>query len=118
MTREDVLRYAEEKYGTEPDNPWRKFPDYAVLRHAGSRKWYGLLMSVPKSKLGFAETSFVTILNLKCDPDLIGSLLKEDGVFPAYHQNREHWISIALESSFPEDTVRDLIDLSYALTAK
>ena len=32
MTREDVLRYVLERYGTEPDYPWMRDPESAVLR--------------------------------------------------------------------------------------
>ena len=30
--RDDILKYALEKYETVPDYPWRSQPEYAVLR--------------------------------------------------------------------------------------
>ncbi len=45
-----VLKYCAEIYGTAPDYPW-KGSDGAVLRHANSRKWYGLVMGVERRKL-------------------------------------------------------------------
>lgn len=44
--RSAVLAHALTMYETEPDYPWQKWLDYAVLRHRENRKWYGLLMTV------------------------------------------------------------------------
>ncbi len=45
-------------------------------------------MDVPKNKLGLAGSDVIDVVNLKCDPILIGSLRKEPGIFPAYHMNK------------------------------
>lgn len=116
MTRDDVLQYAREKYGTTPEFPWRKFPAYTVLRHRENRRWYGLLMQLPKNKLGLKDAAPADVLNLKCDPLLIGSLRRKTGVFPAYHQNKEHWLSVLLEQFPSDEELCGLIDLSYQLT--
>ena len=50
--REFVLRFCKEKYGTEPEYLWMDEPTFAVLRHGDNKKWYALLMSVSRSKLG------------------------------------------------------------------
>ena len=50
LMKDLVLKYCLEAYGTTPDYPW-KGSDGAVLRHANSRKWYGLLMGVERRKL-------------------------------------------------------------------
>lgn len=56
------------------------------------------------------------MINLKCDPFLIGSLRAQKGFHPAYHMNKEKWISIRLDGSVPEEQIRRLIDLSFELT--
>ena len=38
------------------------------------------------------------------------------GILPAYHMNKEHWITIVLDSPFPEEEIYNLINLSYDLT--
>lgn len=30
------------------------------------------------------------IVNLKCEPDLIPNLIRESGIYPAYHMNKQH----------------------------
>ena len=113
---ESILTYAKEKFDTEPDYPWLKYPDYAVLRHKNSGKWYGLIMNVPKIKLGLTGKGSAEILDLKCDVELNDFLRGQRGVLPAYHMNKEHWITIVLDSPFPEEEIYNLIDLSYDLT--
>jgi len=48
--RDDILKYALEKYETIPDHPWMSLPGYAVLRHKGNNKWYGIIMDVKNGK--------------------------------------------------------------------
>ena len=112
-----VLTYVLEKYGTAPDYPWRKYPDYMVLRHS-SRKWYAVIMRIPFNKLGADSNTPVDIINIKCEPELIGSLRQKQGYFPAYHMNKEHWLTLLLDKSLPLKEVCDLIDMSYNLTKK
>lgn len=50
--RGDIFAYVREKFGTEPEYPWTRYPHYAVLRHRQGRKWYGLIMDVPGNRLG------------------------------------------------------------------
>ncbi len=86
--RNDILKYTLEKYETIPDYPWKFFPGYAVLRHKDNKKWYGIIMDVPKEKLGLSGQKAVDVLEIKCDPVMIGSLLTKGEFLPAYHMNR------------------------------
>ena len=36
--RADVIKYAKEKFGDEPDRPWIKYPENEVLRHSCTKK--------------------------------------------------------------------------------
>jgi len=114
MTRQEVFEYCRQQYGTEPDYPW--LDGNAVLRHRDNNKWYGLVMEVGRDKLGMSWDGEVNVLNVKCDPALAGSLRMQPGFFPAYHMNKEKWLSILLEGPQPDDEVKRLIDLSYQLT--
>lgn len=109
-----IFAWVEQEYGTEPDYPWQD--GNAVLRHKGNRKWYGLVMEVAREKLGLTGKGTAEIINLKCDPGLIGSLRGRPGFHPAYHMNKENWISVRLDGSVPEEEIKGLIELSYKLT--
>ena len=116
MTRTELAQYILETYSTEPDYPWLKSPTFAVFRQSSNRKWFALIMDIPRDKLGLPGTELLDIVNLKCDPLLIGSLRRMPGIFPAYHMNKESWISVALDGTVPEEQIKMLLDMCYAAT--
>ncbi len=111
--RKRIEKLMQDTYGSEAEHLWVKSPDISVFRHPGSRKWYAIIMNVSKNKLGFDEAQMVDVLNVKCSPVMLGSLLSENGFFPAYHMNKSTWISILLDETIPDDTIIPLLDLSY-----
>lgn len=114
MNREQVFAYVKQQYGTEPDYPWSDVN--AVLRHRENNKWYGVILEVDREKLGLPDGGRVDVLNVKSEPMLIGSLRMQEGFHPAYHMNKEKWISIRLDDSAPDAEIKSLLDLSYELT--
>ena len=52
MDRNELLAYAAETYGVEPEYPWKRLPSFGVLRHPENKKWFGLVASVERSRLG------------------------------------------------------------------
>jgi predicted DNA-binding protein (MmcQ/YjbR family) len=115
LTKE-LFAYAANTYGVEPDYPFSVAPTYAVLRHQNNRKWFALVMDVPRSRLGLPDDERVDILNIKCDPILAGSLRLENGYFPAYHMNHEGWLTVLLDGTVPLKDITPLLDLGYELT--
>lgn len=117
MNRDDLEDYIEDNYSAEPEFPWLKFPNYEVFRHDDNRKWFALIMDVSKSKLGLDGDEILDVVNFKCDQILIDSLTNEPGFFPAYHMNKENWITVALDGSVSDEKIIMLLDISFELTA-
>ena len=116
--REKVYGYVKRKYRSEPEYLWRRFPDYAVFRHEDNRKWYGLIMDVPQKNLGIPGEGRVDILNVKLDDLLLADMLvQREGYLRGYHLSRGNWISILLDGTVPMKEIREMIDLSYRVTA-
>ena len=115
MTRQELFDWVQQQYGTEPERPWHD--RNAVLRRKDNDKWYGVVLEVAGEKLGLTGDGIVDVLNVKSDPMLIGSLRGQDGYFPAYHMNKEKWISVLLGKPELDDSIKDLLALSYELTA-
>ena len=116
MNREELEAYILNYYSTLPDYPWADTPRATVFRHANNRKWFALMMEVPRGRLGLPGAEPLDIVNFKCDPILIASLRGENGIFPAYHMNKASWITAALDGSVPAETIELLLDVSYELT--
>ena len=114
MKREEIFQYVKEQYGTEPEYLWKKDPDSAVLRHKNG-KWYAIIMVVENKILGLEEDGNIDILDVKCDPDLVGMIIQTYGFLPGYHMNKRHWITILLDESVSEAKTLDFLDMSYDL---
>lgn len=115
MTRQELFQWVQKQYGTESEYPWHDWN--AVLRHQDNKKWYGVVLEVPAVKLGLQNQGIVDVLNVKCDPLLGGLLRGQDGYFAAYHMNKEKWISILLGNPELDQSIQNLLALSYELTA-
>lgn len=115
--RRDILQFASSQYGTDAEYPWIDLPGHAVLRHLNG-KWYGIIMNIPKSKLDTTATDNVDILVCKCDPMMRDLLLSEKGFYPAYHMNKEHWITVLLDGSVNTDLVCHILDMSHQIISK
>ncbi len=118
MNREEYMQFLADYTGERPEHPFSDDNDTTVFRHSDNRKWFALVMSVPRRKLGLYGDKSIDVVNLKCDPLLTASLFREGGVFPAYHMNKEKWISVLLDGSVDEDRLRWLSEISFSLTAK
>lgn len=116
MTREELFQHILDVYAVEPDYPWAKYPEYAVFRHANNKKWFALVSVVERDKLGLSGQGLIDIVNVKCDPILIGSLLAEPGFFPGYHMNKGSWLTMALDGSADSEKIKFLLNISYDLT--
>lgn len=116
MTRKELFDWVKNEYAIEPDYPWQDWN--AVLRHKSNRKWFGLVMEVERTKLGLPGSGETDVLNVKCDPRIIGSLRGQPGFLPAYHMNKEQWISILLDDSVSDEQIKELLQFSFELTRK
>ena len=115
MTRQAFLEYCLNTYGTEADYPFEEDFETAVLRHRGSRKWYAIVMRVSRRKFGFDSDEVTDVVNLKLPTEMFGSFGAADGVYPAYHMNKVHWISVLLPDA-AGDLAEFLTDVSYEAT--
>ena len=66
MNRDDLEQFINENYNAESDYPWLKYPNYEVFRHSNNRKWFALIMDIPKNKLGLPGTDIIDVVNFEC----------------------------------------------------
>ena len=116
MTKEGIITYAREQYGTEPEYLWNSAPDAFVLRQRGNRKWFAVVMDVRHDRLGLPGEEIVYLMDVKCGPLLSGSYIGKSGIVPAYHMNKTHWLGVLLDGSAADETAAELLDLSYRQT--
>lgn len=107
-TREEALEYGLTFPGTYVDAPFH------------DRNWQ--LVRVRPSEKAFLWTyernGYINI-NVKVDPEWRDFWRDAfEAVIPGWHQNKEHWNTIILDGSIPDDTIRDMIAQSYDLVAE
>ena len=118
MNRQEVNDFIINEFNVEGEHLWMKFPEYAVYRNSKNNKWFALLAEVERSKLKLEGDGKINIINVKCDPILISSLIKNEGYLPAYHMSKKTWVTVLLDGSAPDDQIKDLIHLSFDLVKK
>ena len=112
--RQDIFNYAKKKYGAEPEYLWMKFPEYAVLRNGKNKKWFAVIMDVDNGALGIEGGGRTDIMDIKCDRLLIDLLIKKDGFLPAYHMNKNSWVTVLLDGTVSPQEIYPLLDESFA----
>ena len=112
----EIIDYCNNKYGENHVNPFKKHPDILAFVNE-KNKWYALFSDVDYSKLikNTDITTKVKILNVKYPTDKILEIIDNKNIFPAYHMNKKHWISIVLDKNIKLETIKELIDISYSL---
>ena len=115
MTKQELLTLCLTAYGTSPDYPFDDWMQSAVLRHADNQKWYAIVMRVSRRRFGFPSDEMIDVVNLKLPTELFGSFGATDGVYPAYHMNKRHWISVLLPDAC-DDVVEFLVNASFEVT--
>lgn len=118
MNRAELENYIRKTYGVTVEYPWKNDDEDGVFRHKENRKWFALVMRIHKSKLGIKEDGKIDVVNLKCAENILPSMWEVQGIFPAYHMNKSHWITVALDGSVSEENIKFLLALSYDLTDK
>lgn len=114
--RFDILKYSQDKFHTKPIYPWTLLPEYAVLRHEGSLKWFALFMNVDGQRLGLTPGRIYDVIDLRCEESDIPSYLEKKGFLPAFHMSKKNWVTILLDGSVSLDEIKRLLDESYEIT--
>ena len=115
MTKQEFFELCLSFYLTSPDYPFDEDFETAVFRHTDNRKWYAIVMRVSRRKFGLESDEVTDVVNLKLPKEMFGSFGAADGVYPAYHMNKLHWISVLLPDA-PEDVVKFLVNASFEAT--
>ena len=114
---QDVIKYIKDKYDDEFEFLWEKSPNNAISRRKDNKKWYIALLTIPGNKLNIDTESDIEIVDIRADEN-VSTLVDNKTIFPGYHMNKKHWITIVLDYSIPNEKLFNLIDESYILANK
>jgi predicted DNA-binding protein (MmcQ/YjbR family) len=97
--------------------PVGNYPDYAAFRRPDNRKWFAIIMTVDRGKLGLPGRGNVEIIDLKGLPADVEARLAEGRFLKAYHMNKTHWFTVCLDGSVPDEELFALIAESWQASA-
>ena len=111
----ETVAYVKNKYGDELEFLWEKSPKNAVIRRKSSNKWYAVILTISKRKIGLDSDKIIEVINLHNSEEEIKKLIDCKKYFPAYHMNKKYWCSICLDGTVELEEIYKLIDISYEL---
>lgn len=104
--RKEAVGYCLTYQNVYKDEPFHD-PNWTVIRHKGNRKIFAWI---------FEKEGYIWI-NVKVDPQWREvRRAAYASVLPAYHLNKEHWSSIILDETVPDEEIKRMIEESYTLT--
>nr|WP_318682923.1 MmcQ/YjbR family DNA-binding protein [uncultured Acetatifactor sp.] len=113
-----VISYIRETYGDELEFLWTKFPDNAVWRRKDTQKWYGVILTISRRKLGLSSDEAAEIIDLRIEPEQMDGTVDNIKYFPGWHMNKRNWYTIILDGSVRTEEICRRIDKSYQLATK
>ena len=123
---EKYIFWIESNFNCKADFPWPDTPEACVFR-CPNNKWFALIMKIKYRQLGFTSDEEVFIVNLKAPKEKIAAsenngdgtrnspLIDKKSIFPAYHMNKKHWITVLLTSVTDFEKLCILTAQSYRL---
>ncbi|MBD5391853.1 hypothetical protein HDR66_03550 [bacterium] len=115
----ELIAYVANQYGRDLEFLWPRFPDNAIWRRGDNQKWFGAILTVKKNKIvPGADDAPVEILDVRCAPDAIDFVVDNKMIFPGWHMNKRHWITVILDGRMDIEKIYSLVDASYISAAK
>lgn len=104
-TRKEVLSYGLSFPNTYQDAPFHD-ENWQLVRVRGSKKAF----------LWTYEREGMLCINIKVSPEWRDFWRNVyESVIPGYHQNKEHWNTVILDGTVPDDDINRMIAESYDL---
>ena len=111
----EIINYVKNKYEDELEFLWKKSPKNAVIHRKSSNKWYAVILTISKRKIGLDSDEIIEVINLHNIAEKIEKVIDYKKYFPAYHMNKKYWCTICLDRTVELKEIYKLIDISYEL---
>ena len=100
MNRSQLDKYITDYYGVRAERLFEKNPGFQVYRHNDTKKWFAMIMDLPESRLGLDGQKITDVVISEAT---LSYRVAEAGraFYPAYHMNKENWITVALDERVP-----------------
>ena len=116
--KDDYIAWIKNQFGAEPDYPWPDDAPYSFVFRCPNEKWFALVMRIKYRQLGLNGDEEVWVVNIKAEQDTIPTLIDRKSIFPAWHMNKKHWITVLLTAATDFEKLCELTQKSYELVER
>ena len=113
--KNDYIAWIKTQFGATPDYPWPDDAPFSFVFRCPNTKWFALVMKIKYRQLGLTSDEAIWVVNLKASQDSIPALIDHKSIFPAWHMNKKHWITILLTAATDFEKLCELTKKSYEL---
>lgn len=113
-----LIAHVGNKYGDELEFLWERLPDAAILRRKDNDKWYAVIMTVERKKLGMRGEGKVEILDVRADPLEAELIVDNEKIFKGWHMNKKHWITLPLDGTVPIEELIERLEESWFIAGR
>ena len=116
--KDDYIAWIKNQFGAEPDYPWPDDAPYSFVFRCPNEKWFALVMKIKYRQLGLTGDEEVWVVNMKADQSEIPNLIDKKSIFPAWHMNKKHWITVLLTAATDFEKLCELTQNSFELVSR
>ena len=116
--KDDYIAWIKTQFGAEPDYPWQDDAPWSFVFRCPNEKWFALVMRIKYRQLGLTSDDEVWVVNMKASQDEIPNLIDKKSIFPAWHMNKKHWITVLLTAATDFNKLCELTQKSWELVTK
>lgn len=116
--KDDYIAWIKSQFGAEPDYPWPDDAPWSFVFRCPNEKWFALVMRIKYRQLGLTGDEEVWVVNMKASQDQIPNLIDKKSIFPAWHMNKKHWITVLLTAVTDFNKLCELTEKSYELVTR
>ena len=116
--KDDFITWIKNQFGAEPDYPWPDDAPYSFVFRCPNEKWFALVMKIKYRQLGLSSDEAVWVVNMKAEQNAIPTLIDHKSIFPAWHMNKKHWLTVLLTAATDFEKLCELTRKSYELVNK
>ena len=116
--KDDYIAWIKTQFGAEPDYPWPDDAPYSFVFRCPNEKWFALVMKIKYRQLSLTGDEAVWVVNMKASQDEIPNLIDKKSIFPAWHMNKKHWITVLLTAATDFEKLCELTQKSFELVNK
>ena len=116
--KDDYIAWIKSQFGVTPDYPWPDDAPYSFVFRCPNEKWFALVMRIKYRQLGLIGDEEVWVVNMKAEQDTIPTLIDSKSIFPAWHMNKKHWITVLLTAATDFEKLCELTQKSYELVER